>query len=56
MALRYVYEDRYDARGWFDPMLTLAGWLDDELTEEGAAPPTPTANAWHHFRRDRGRR
>lgn len=38
--MRIIYHRAYDARGWFDPTLTPAGWLDDELTD-GAAPEPP---------------
>ena len=32
--IKYIYDHTYDAQGWFDPMLTQYGWLDDEFSRQ----------------------
>lgn len=42
MALSYPYEPTYSIRGWFDPILTAAGWFDRGFSETAAAAGEPT--------------
>ena len=55
--MKFVYDETYDARGWFDPTLTADGWWDDEMSQDDeVVPPGVTGQEWLQAARRKHRR
>lgn len=42
MAQKYVYDETYNVKGWFDTTQTSSGWFDTGFSEDAGAPPSTT--------------
>lgn len=41
----WKYDHTYVAAGWFDPLMKVEGWFDDEAAATEGAPPAPAPAA-----------
>lgn len=46
MAIKPVYDDTYDVRGWFDQTKTIPGWFSNDFSEMVVGGSTGQIKVW----------